>query len=311
MADVDSVRAVVSFIGITNQLVGTILLFCLFSVLLEKSERRLYFVMWRRAWAALMIALIALFPIVAFQSGILDATGPRWWQPLSLVIYLVGKLGFLLYLVAGVLIYSGATNIRKYFPPAIALVLVYSVVTYIFSANYYQTVIWQSPLYVAAMSYSGFVLFNLPKPRRSRGTQFTAIVLLFSALIWILYLVAFKESIVDGVISTETPFGILVRMNNYAELFIAVLMAFGMIRILHETDLRDLRSAQSDLSVANQSLKREVLLDPLTGIYNRRAFDEGTGLEAARVTFGAVAVLDVDDLKKINDKFGHAAGDEL
>jgi diguanylate cyclase (GGDEF)-like protein len=51
--------------------------------------------------------------------------------------------------------------------------------------------------------------------------------------------------------------------------------------------------------------------DPLTGVGNRRALDER--LTAARDSRRAVTLLaiDVDDLKIVNDTFGHACGDEL
>jgi diguanylate cyclase (GGDEF)-like protein len=52
--------------------------------------------------------------------------------------------------------------------------------------------------------------------------------------------------------------------------------------------------------------------DPLTGIYNRREFDRRLDeLLAAKsgATFG-VLQFDLDYFKKINDQFGHAAGDD-
>ena len=57
------------------------------------------------------------------------------------------------------------------------------------------------------------------------------------------------------------------------------------------------------------------LLDPLTGIFNRRGFVEATMRVIAREA-GAnrpvtVMILDIDHFKSINDRFGHAAGDEV
>jgi len=55
--------------------------------------------------------------------------------------------------------------------------------------------------------------------------------------------------------------------------------------------------------------------DPLTGCLNRRGFVERAlaQLEAMRRSgrSGAIVVLDIDDFKPVNDRFGHAAGDEL
>lgn len=55
--------------------------------------------------------------------------------------------------------------------------------------------------------------------------------------------------------------------------------------------------------------------DGLTGLYNRRYFDTKIIEEARRAHRQShdlfLAVLDVDNLKEINDKYGHLAGDKL
>lgn len=51
----------------------------------------------------------------------------------------------------------------------------------------------------------------------------------------------------------------------------------------------------------------DVYTDKLTTILNRRYFDE----QLANLTVNAVAVLDIDDFKRVNEIYGHARGDEL
>ena len=48
--------------------------------------------------------------------------------------------------------------------------------------------------------------------------------------------------------------------------------------------------------------------DPLTDLYNRRRMMEIMGEKQSRA---AVAILDIDDFKQINDTYGHAAGDAV
>jgi diguanylate cyclase (GGDEF)-like protein len=55
--------------------------------------------------------------------------------------------------------------------------------------------------------------------------------------------------------------------------------------------------------------------DPLTGLANRRLWDERLGIELARAERSGsplcVAAIDLDRFKPYNDRFGHAAGDTL
>jgi diguanylate cyclase (GGDEF)-like protein len=60
-------------------------------------------------------------------------------------------------------------------------------------------------------------------------------------------------------------------------------------------------------------LRREAATDPLTGLPNRRAMSKGLTAVLAQPTRGnspvAVLVVDLDGLKSVNDRGGHAAGD--
>jgi diguanylate cyclase (GGDEF)-like protein/PAS domain S-box-containing protein len=55
----------------------------------------------------------------------------------------------------------------------------------------------------------------------------------------------------------------------------------------------------------------DALRDPLTGILNRRGFDQEGASCIRRSTIGAVLYLDLNQFKAINDRFGHQAGDAL
>ena len=61
-------------------------------------------------------------------------------------------------------------------------------------------------------------------------------------------------------------------------------------------------------------LQRLSITDPLTGLPNRRHFEQRVGEELARVTRHdsplALMLLDFDGLKKVNDTAGHDAGDD-
>ena len=70
-----------------------------------------------------------------------------------------------------------------------------------------------------------------------------------------------------------------------------------------------------EVAQLHDTLKREATHDPLTRLNNRRLFLDRiqTEIAAADAATGAFSVvfLDVDDLKVVNDSYGHLAGDAL
>ena len=55
----------------------------------------------------------------------------------------------------------------------------------------------------------------------------------------------------------------------------------------------------------------DALRDPLTGVLNRRGFEQEAASTIRRHDIGAVLYLDLNQFKAINDRFGHQAGDAL
>lgn len=76
----------------------------------------------------------------------------------------------------------------------------------------------------------------------------------------------------------------------------------------------ELESARRELEAANALLREKSIVDPLTGVSNRRQFDEMLANEWDRArrerSTLTLAIVDVDDFKRVNDEFGHLAGDE-
>lgn len=69
-----------------------------------------------------------------------------------------------------------------------------------------------------------------------------------------------------------------------------------------------------ELAIRNQTtLEKLVFVDPLTGVYNRAFYERQLTLEMERAHRTsrkfALLVMDVDDFKSINDRYGHRAGD--
>ena len=79
--------------------------------------------------------------------------------------------------------------------------------------------------------------------------------------------------------------------------------AKGAVSIIREISARKAR--ETDLAIAAAT-------DPLTGLLNRRALEAAFRRQVAeggRGPAGCVAVFDLDHFKRVNDAYGHAAGD--
>jgi len=76
-----------------------------------------------------------------------------------------------------------------------------------------------------------------------------------------------------------------------------------------------LESEMLDLKSSLHKAHEQAFVDALTGIKNRRAFDERIGLEFKRWQRSkeplVLAVMDIDHFKKINDTYGHPIGDKV
>jgi len=72
-----------------------------------------------------------------------------------------------------------------------------------------------------------------------------------------------------------------------------------------------LRRALKARSDAQQGLFQQAMSDPLTGLPNRRAWEQTLGRWLAGLGCFALAILDLDHFKQVNDSFGHAAGDAV
>ncbi|MHB8539388.1 MAG: GGDEF domain-containing protein [Candidatus Acidiferrales bacterium] len=103
---------------------------------------------------------------------------------------------------------------------------------------------------------------------------------------------------------------------------IGLVLLFSVYSIYQQSQINKIRGQLADQmdSVAKvESLTEEVyklaVLDPLTSLHNRRSGEQRLAEEIARSRRYArpltVLLLDLDDLKQCNDKFGHDAGDVM
>jgi len=110
-----------------------------------------------------------------------------------------------------------------------------------------------------------------------------------------------KEQVVEGLQSGADDY--LTKPFHPGELLARVAVGLRMAELTRE------------IQEKNKLLEELSLTDPLTGLANRRAFEQWANREysgAVRHRFGFWLVMaDLDKFKSINDNHGHAAGDEV
>ena len=110
------------------------------------------------------------------------------------------------------------------------------------------------------------------------------------------------------------------RLPEYAAVYMAylplanvlfgTLLAFGMVVLAADRMREELIGINRQLGQALAELATAARTDALTGVGNRRAFDEwALATPGKPPVLGCLAVLDVNDLKPLNDHYGHQVGD--
>jgi diguanylate cyclase (GGDEF)-like protein len=306
----DQVGALVAVIGLLSQTGTALLLAGLFAALLRSHPRpQSYFRHWTWGWVALVVALSGVGAQYAFPA-LMSA------QPLAVrganLVYQAGKLLFVACLLAGTLNYARGWRARGFLRWAVPGAIAYALVSAVLSGPFLNAVmLFQTPLVVGPFLFCGWLLLRLPGSGGTLGSRTTGVVFLVIASLWVLYALAFAF---EGVPAWRPPDGrlyFLLEYNSFFDLILQVLLGYGMVVLLMEDVGRENADARSQVAMAHDRLKQLSLYDPVTGAMNRRAFEEGAAVESLGARYGTALMLDMDNLKRVNDAQGHAAGDEL
>ncbi len=105
--------------------------------------------------------------------------------------------------------------------------------------------------------------------------------------------------------------GYYINVLSYFSSFLIFVTAISMFAAFtHENDKQ-----LEHINQMNKKLKDMTNKDPLTGLYNRRFIDEYLSTffnnNEQKNTFFSFVIFDIDHFKKINDTYGHDAGDQV
>jgi diguanylate cyclase (GGDEF)-like protein len=307
--------SVVPFLGVLVQLGGALLLISFFLLLRRHVVRRTYFSAWVGAWAAIAIGIAALVVrYMLFERWLPTRTESDPIVRLLYFVYQAAKIVGFVFFLRGTSVYVAGGRAEGPFSrrSLVTGALLFGAGSALFArSGLNEMVIWQSIVAVPILGYCGSSLLWLPSSRRTLGSVVTGTGFSALAALWLVYGGAFALALAGSDAPINRFATTFVGYNSYFDLLLDILLGYGMVVLLMEDAKREVSDAQAELRLSHDRLSRAAMIDSLTDSLNRRAFVEGVGLEMARATFGTVVLADVDNLKLVNDRHGHAVGDLL
>jgi diguanylate cyclase (GGDEF)-like protein len=286
---------ILSILSQSAQMVGSLLIAVLMWPVVRVIRER-YLEYWAAAWAFLAVTLIALF--FSFRN-------PPLAPPLR-IVYCLGEYGFGFLLWAGSRTYATNRPIRladlAWLMPAVGYGVVapltLPVVSHLFGwhaalmAVFFAAALWETRrFHPRNQSTIGLRLYQ--------GALF-GLTLLFAHYAVLLVYHQFALTLND-----RYPH---MAYSSLYDIVLEAVLALGMVAIATERMRSELEDANRQLAAAAAELERVARTDPLTGLLNRRELDDLLA-HPERVRAGCLAAIDMNDLKPINDRLGHDAGD--
>jgi diguanylate cyclase len=289
-----------SNVGLAIQCVG-ILLITLLSLFMRGSIRSESLKYWTAAWLGLSLALLNLF--IGFH-----ATS---YQKIFYSLYFFGEYMFGLLFIAGCRYYVDSKTISKRDASAIVVAGVVAILLPGLSSEFNQLFMVHSGILALMFGTSIYILWSGTRMQEpSPGLQVMFAALFFLTLDFIHYVPVFAAR--NGLFGFTIPTGYL-QYTSIFDLLFEILLGFGTVMVLMEGVRREVENANEKLVTARDRLELLVQMDPLTEALNRHAFhsllNRSEGGEHSQ-TFGSLAIIDIDNLKPINDSLGHSAGDK-
>ena len=284
--------------GLGIQCAGVFLI-AILSFFMTRSIRRLSLDYWSVAWGCLSISLVAL--LFYFRFGA--------YSPVFLPVYIFGEIAFGLLFVAGCRNYVDGSQIDKQHFKLLIWTALAALLLAQIPAGF--TAIFVPHALIMAGLFGWAFVSLLPARRAGRssaGIKVMSVALVLLTLNFLHYVPVYAYRTWIG---PETQFDYLAFAALY-DMILEILLGFGTVMAVMEDVKREVEAANVELTAARDRLEILVRLDPLTEALNRHAFYSMIEKAPEVVTdpvSGCVVVIDIDNLKPINDSLGHAAGD--
>jgi diguanylate cyclase (GGDEF)-like protein len=296
----------------TFQTAGTLLIALLLRLLTRGIPGRfLYY--WSIGWVALAAAAVCQ-TLSFLVAPLLPPESAPYVRRTGVALYAVFQCAFGFYLWAGCRAYARGTAIggRDWWllvAPASCGLLAPTVI-----AN--TDLLF--PSHSAVVGGFGLLALLTTTALQPRALQTVIGLRMTQAALAGIALLFWHYTLVVGWVLSQTPRPDLEYLH-YTALYdglVEILLGFGMVILGTDSVRRELETKNRELADTNRRLAEAYVelavaarTDPLTGLLNRRGLDAMLAERAGKAFAGSLAVVDMNDLKKLNDSVGHLAGD--
>lgn len=287
----------VTFLSILGEMIQTlgVLSIALLFLMLYRVLLRAYFLRWAQAWLAMLLALLSLHLVFSFKS--------LWFlEPL----YFAGEYIFAMLLWLGFATFPGQRfSAHPYVYWLLPIIMCWSVVLSFSAGSFGNRFTFHAYTFVLTLVPAWIALCRLHMPSRHSWVKLAAVM---SLSLLVLNFLLGASSIFTGSWAKGVIHDSYFAYQSIFDLMFEVLLAFSLLVIAAVNMKGELERANENLQDERDSMSMLANRDALTDCLNRHALDE---LQARlRDRSGVVAMVDINDLKPINDTYGHHVGDE-
>jgi diguanylate cyclase (GGDEF)-like protein len=271
--------------GLLLQALGVAMIAAL-SFTLLRTIRRVPLKPWTAAWLVLFVALSAM--LLAFRV-------PAWTAWL-LPVYMAGEYAF------GYLMFVGCREFVTGRPPhrgdlwPVALLGLLALSSLLSHSRSFTGVLAVHTAVYGGLMWLGYrqLRFARPTHRSAPGVRVLRIGFLALATMNLVYATVALLGVAGVFVRSPE----VLNYSSFYDLLLLTMLGFGVV-------MTATGEVQSDLEVARDRLAGLAQKDHLTAAFNRHAFHALLDRDLT----GTAAIADVDNLKSINDRYGHSAGD--
>lgn len=278
------------------QTAGILLLCILFSGLYRLSPRR-YFSYWVKAWWFLLLAMVGLQIYFRFHAEM------QW----ALIFYYWGEYCFTLYMCFGALSFPD-----KKLPEWIKSYQIWltsslpALILYFGFDDFNDRFVYHSFLFAILLLTVAACLWKIILPVKLAWARAIPVFSLF--VLSVMFMANGLHLFTPELMGSEANV-MYIAYQSIFDVLIEFLLAFGLILLAAVNVQVRLKKLHLLLQMEKDKMALLAHKDSLTDCFNRHALEKF--IPRFNRKPGLLFMIDLNDLKKINDQFGHQAGDQV